>query len=65
MTQLHSDGANNVHGEVMKALCSKIGSVKSKSSRLHPQGDGMAEAVVKMLKNAISKQVDQHGSDWD
>ena len=65
MTQLHSDGANNVHGEVVKALCNKIGSVKSKSSRLHPQGDGMAEAVVKMLKNAISKQVDEHGTDWD
>ncbi len=65
MTQLHSDGANNVHGEVLKALCSKIGTVKSKSSRLHPQGDGMSEAVVKLLKNAIRKQVDERGSDWD
>ena len=65
MAQLHSDGASNVHGEVMKELCKRIGTVKSKSSRLHPQGDGMAEAMVKMLKNAIKKQVDTHGSDWD
>ena len=65
MAQLHSDGANNVHGEIMKELCKHIGTVKSKSSRLHPQGDGMAEAVVKLLKNSIRKQVDIHGSDWD
>jgi hypothetical protein len=65
MTQLHSDGANNVHGEVMKALCNKIGSVKSKSSRLHPQGDGMSEAVIKVIKNSIRKQVDDHGMNWD
>ena len=65
MTQLHSDGAKNVHGEVLKALCTKVGTVKSKSSRLHPQGDGMSEALVKLLKNAIRKQVNEHGSDWD
>ena len=65
MSQLHSDGANNVHGEIMQELCKHIGTVKSKSSRLHPQGDGMAEAVVKLLKNSIRKQVDIHGSDWD
>ena len=65
MTQLHSDGANNVHGHVLKELCDIIGTVKSKSSRLHPQGDGMSEAMVKILKNSIRKQVDEHGSDWD
>ena len=65
MTQLHSDGAPNVHGEVVKELCKKIGTVKSKSSRLHPQGDGMAEAMIKILKRAVAKQVDTHGTDWD
>ena len=65
MTQLHSDGAQNVHGEIMKELCQLIGTVKSKSSRLHPQGDGMSEAMVKVVKNAIKKQVDKYGLDWD
>ena len=55
MTQLHSDGAKNVHGEVLKELCNTIGTVKSKSSRLHPQGDGMSEAMVRILKNSIRK----------
>ena len=65
MNQLHSDGAQNVHGEIIKELCKLIGTVKSKSSRLHPQGDGMSEAIVKIAKNAVKKQVDMHGLDWD
>ena len=65
MTKLHSDGASNVHSDVIKELCSLIGTVKTKSSRLHPQGDGMAEATVKILKQAIKKQVGENGQNWD
>lgn len=65
MTKLHSDGGQNVHSGVVKELCSLIGTVKSKSSRLHPQGDGMAETTIKTIKTAIKKQVDEHGQDWD
>ena len=63
--RFHSDGANNVHGAVLQELCKHFGVNKSKSSRLHPQGDGMAESFVKQLKSCIQKQVDQNGSDWD
>ena len=63
--RFHSDGAKNVHGEVVKELCKHFGVDKSKSSRLHPQGDGMAEIFVKQLKSCIQKQVDENGSDWD
>ena len=65
MTQLHSDGAQNVHGEIVQELCKLIGTVKSKSSRLHPQGDGLSEAMVKIIKTAVKKQVDSYGLDWD
>ena len=67
MDKLRSDGAgaSNVHGEVIKELCKLIGTVKSKSSRLQPQGDGMAESTVKILKSCVQKQVDQFGQDWD
>ena len=60
-----SDGASNVHGQVMKELCKHFGVDKSKSSRLHPQGDGMAESFVKQLKSCIQKQVEANGSNWD
>ena len=63
--RLHSDGAHNVHGHVMMEFSKLIGIDKSKSSRLHPQGDGKAEAYVKILKHCIQKQVDKFGSDWD
>ncbi len=63
--RFHSDGAKNVHGEVMKELCRQFGVEKSKSSRLHPQGDGMAESFVKQLKSSIQKQVDENGTNWD
>ena len=42
-----------------------LGISKSKSSRLHPQGDGTSEAFVKQMKSCIQKQVNDHGSDWD
>eukprot|EP00112_Aurelia_sp_Birch-Aquarium-sp1_P022657 Seg647.2 transcript_id=Seg647.2/GoldUCD/mRNA.D3Y31 product="hypothetical protein" protein_id=Seg647.2/GoldUCD/D3Y31 len=65
MTQLHSDGASNAHGCVMQEACKLLGIGKSKSSRLHPQGDGLAEAMVKQVKSCIQKEVDSHGRDWD
>ena len=61
----HSDGASNVHGKVMEEVARRLGVHKSKSSRLHPQGDGMAESFVKQLKVCIQKQVEKNGSDWD
>ena len=63
--RFHSDGAKNVHGQVIKELCKHFGVDKTKSSRLHPQGDGMAESFVKQLKSCIQKQVEANGSDWD
>ena len=53
MDRLHNDGVPNVHGEVMNELYQLIGRVKSKSSRLHPQVDCMAECPVKFLKSCI------------
>ena len=63
--RFHSDGAKNVHGNIMKELSRYLGVDKSKSSRLHPEGDGMAEAFVKQTKLCLQKQVDEHGADWD
>ena len=63
--RFHSDGANNVHGEVVKELCKHFGMKKTKSSRLHPQGDGMSEIFVRQLKSCVQKQVESNGSDWD
>ena len=55
----------NVDGHVVRELCKLLGIGKTKSSRLHLQGDGISESMVKVLKSCIQKQVDLHGLDWD
>ena len=42
-----------------------MGVGKTNSSRLHPQGDGISESMVKVLKSCIQKQVDLQGLDCD
>ena len=49
----------------MQEVCKLLGVGKSKSSRLHPQGDCLEESMVKQVKSCIQKQVDSHGRDWD
>ena len=49
----------------MFELSKQLGVDKSKSSRLHPQGDGMSESFVKQLKACVQKQVEKNGTDWD
>ena len=65
MTHLHSDGASNVHGSVMQEVAEIFGIGKSKSSRLHTQGNGLSEALVKQMKSCVQKLVDQYGYNWD
>ena len=36
-----------------------------KSSRLHPQGDGDFETMVKLVEYCVQKQVDQYGRNLD
>ena len=59
---LHSDGCNNVDGQIMRELNRLLGVNKSHSPRLHPEGDGLPEAIIKITKSIILKHVDQHGT---
>ena len=61
----HSDGALNVHGCVMKEVTVLLGIGKTKSSSLHPRGDGLSEITVKLVRSYIQKQVDGFGRNWD
>ena len=65
MTSFRSEGAHNVGGYVIRELYSLLGIGKSKSSRLHRQGDGLSESMVRLLKSCVQKQVDCYGSNWD
>ena len=65
MTCLHNDGASNVHGSAMQEVAKILGIGNSKCSRLHPQGNGLSEELVKQVKSCVQKHVDQYGSNWD
>ena len=56
-------GGSNVDGEIMRQLSNLLEIEKSKSSRLHPDGDGISEATVKQIKAIIRKHVDYYGHD--
>ena len=51
MTHLQNNCASNFHGSVMQEVAKIVGIGKSKSSHLHPQGDGLSEALVKQVKS--------------
>ena len=65
MQCLHSNGAQNVVDCVIHELCLILGIGKSKSFRLHPQGDGLSEVMVKIAKSCVQKHVNTTGKDWD
>ena len=62
MDRLHSDGTSNVHEQVIHELCNLLVFEKSKSSRLHPQGDALSESYVKLLKSITQKHFDKYSS---
>ena len=45
MERLHNDSVNNVHGEIRKQFSVLLGVDQSKSSCLHPKGDGISETL--------------------
>ena len=49
----------------MQQVSALMGLHKSKSSRLHPLGDGISEEMVKLVKSIIQKDVDTHGNNRD
>ena len=62
MKFLHSGSASNVDSHVVRELCKLLGIGKTKSLRLHLQGDGISGLMVKVLKSCIQKQVDSTGT---
>ena len=65
MQCLHSNDAQNVDGCVIHELCLIFGISKSRSSHLHPQGDGLSKVMVKVDKSCVQEHVDTTGKDWD
>ena len=50
---LLSDQGTNVDGEVMAAICNKLGIEKRRSSAYHSQGNGFAERNIRTVKDLL------------
>jgi len=62
---IHSDQGRNFESAVFSEMCHLLGIVKTRTTPLHPQSDGMVERFNRTLEAQLSKFVDDHQRDWD
>ncbi len=63
--QIHSDQGRNFESTVFSEMCRLLGIKKTRTTPLHPQGDGVVERLNRTLEAQLSKFVDDHQRDWD
>ena len=63
--ELHSDQGRNFESQVMAEVCEKLGIVKTRTTPLHPQSDGLVERFNATLTTQLAMLTGQHQRDWD
>ena len=63
--ELHSDQGKNFESSVFQNVCKVMGIVKTRTTPLHPQSDGMVERFNKTLVEHLRIMVNEHQTDWD
>ncbi|KAI4905925.1 hypothetical protein NFI96_009525 [Prochilodus magdalenae] len=63
--ELHSDQGRNFESQVMAEVCEKLGIVKTRTTPLHPQSDGLVERFNDTLTTQLAMLTGQHQRDWD
>lgn len=63
--ELHSDQGHNFESQVFAEMCGIIGIMKTRTTPLHPQSDGMVERLNRTLEAQLSKFVNEYQRDWD
>ncbi|XP_076838708.1 retrovirus-related Pol polyprotein from transposon 412 isoform X1 [Brachyhypopomus gauderio] len=62
---LHSDQGRNFESEVMGEVCKLLGISKTRTTPLHPQGDGLVERFNRTLATQLAMVTSRHQRDWD
>lgn len=65
MEQLLSDHGVNFESNLIKQMCTLLGTKKLFSSTYHQAGNGITERVNKTIKPALAKFVNSDHDDWD
>ncbi|KAJ8349267.1 hypothetical protein SKAU_G00243970 [Synaphobranchus kaupii] len=63
--ELHSDQGRNFESQVLAEVCKRLGVIKTRTTPLHPQSDGLVERFNRMLATQLAILASQHQRDWD
>ncbi|GBM72728.1 Retrovirus-related Pol polyprotein from transposon 412 [Araneus ventricosus] len=62
---LHSDQGTNFNFALFTELCKLLGILKTRTTALHPESDGMVERFNRTILNHLSLFVSKNQTDWD
>ncbi|GBL63530.1 Transposon Ty3-I Gag-Pol polyprotein [Araneus ventricosus] len=62
---LHSDQGTNFNSALFIELCKLLGILKTRTTALHPESDGMVERFNRTILNHLSLFVSRNETDWD
>ncbi|GBM44907.1 Retrovirus-related Pol polyprotein from transposon 412 [Araneus ventricosus] len=62
---LHSDQGTNFNSTFFTELCKLLGILKTRTTALHPESDGMVERFNRTILNNLSLFVSKNQTDWD
>ena len=62
--EIHSDQGRNLESAVFSEMCRLLG-MKTRTTPLHLQSDGMVERFNRTIETQLSMFVDHHHQDWD
>jgi hypothetical protein len=63
--QLHSDQGRQFEAKLFQEMCTLLGIRKSRTTPLHPQGDGQCERANRTLLDVVAKLARENPRDWD
>ena len=63
--QLHSDQGRQFESRLFQEMCRLLGINKTRTTALHPQGDGQAERQNRTLLDVVAKLAKDNPRDWD
>ncbi|GBM71554.1 Retrovirus-related Pol polyprotein from transposon 412 [Araneus ventricosus] len=62
---LHSDQGTNFNSALFTEFCKLLGILKTRTTALHPESDGMVEKFNRTILNQLSLFVSKNQTDWD
>ncbi|XP_076851923.1 heat shock 70 kDa protein 12B [Brachyhypopomus gauderio] len=62
---LHSDQGRNFESDVMTEVCRLLGVHRTRTTPLHPQGDGLVERFNRTLATQLAMATQENQRDWD